>query len=88
MEGVLSITIQDLMEIDSGRGINFDICNWSNNGLRIIMRIGWQYYARIVTINETNTRFEFKPFLLDELQQHADKLYEKHLEDERKKREI
>lgn len=87
MENALSITIQDLLEIDSGRGIHFTIANWANEGIHIRMNIGWHYYVHIVRKYEIDSNFDFKAFILDELRFHADELYEKHLEDERKKKE-
>ena len=87
MQNVLSITIQDLLEIDSGRGIHFAIANWVNEGIHIRMNIGWHYYVHIIRKYEIDSNYDSKALLLDELRFHADELYEKYLEDERKRRQ-
>ena len=89
MENVLSITIQDLLEIDLGRGIHFDIIKWTDTSLCIRMNVGEYYSCETISLLSINVaRDGYKDYILSKLRFHADELYEKHLESEIKKREI
>ena len=87
MENVLSITIQDLLEIDSGRGIDFGIIKWFDDGVHVRMNLGWNRCAYIIRKCDIDSNFGSKAFVLNELRYRADELYEKYLEDERKHKE-
>jgi hypothetical protein len=82
MSEALSITLQNLLEIDRGRGITFKIYvlpDTPDMALVIELRFGDYCYGRAISLMEARaTHGELKDYLLGELRRYADELYWKY----------
>ena len=79
MPDVLSITLQDLLEIDAGRGIVFRIFTYSSPDVICIeLKLGEYCCGRAISLIAYNDNGEFKDYMLRELRRYADELYWKY----------
>ena len=87
MSEVLDITLHDLLEIDHGRGITFNIYvlpDTPDMALVIELRLGDYCCGRTISLMEARTtRGELKDYLLGELRRYSDELYWRYRSDKK-----
>lgn len=91
MNEVLDITLNDLLEIDHGRGITFKIYvlpDTPDMALVIELMLGDYCYGRAISLMEARTtRGELKDYVLGELRRYSDELYWRYRSDKKGERE-